>query len=98
MLRISLVLRNSFLIRNNFNSLFIAPTRNGFKIIQGIRALNMIGLLLCHMVMAKMFLPYINKTEMSQVNKRKHFSKYIILLENCMYLKYIFSRICQNHG
>lgn len=27
----------------------------------------MIALLLCHMVMAKLFLPYLNKTEMSEV-------------------------------
>lgn len=66
MLRISRVLRKSFAIRPNFKSLFISPTRDGFKSIQGIRALNMVALLLCHMVMAKMFLPYLNKTEMSE--------------------------------
>ncbi|VVC32263.1 Nose resistant-to-fluoxetine protein, N-terminal,Acyltransferase 3 [Cinara cedri] len=66
MLRIAQVLRNSFSIKRNYQSLFISPTKNGFKSLQGIRALNMISLLLCHMVMAKMFLPYLNKTEMSE--------------------------------
>lgn len=68
MLRISSVLRNSFAVRTNFKSLFISPARDGFKSIEGVRALNMIALLLCHMVMAKMFLPYLNKTEMSEVS------------------------------
>ncbi|XP_026808950.1 nose resistant to fluoxetine protein 6-like [Rhopalosiphum maidis] len=66
MLRITRVLRKSFAIKTNFKSLFVSPTRDGFKSIQGIRALNMVALLLCHMVMAKMFLPYLNKTEMSE--------------------------------
>jgi len=99
-LRISHVLRNSFAVRTNFKSLFISPTRDGFKSIQGIRALNMVALLLCHMVMAKMFLPYLNKTEMSEV------SIYIIswimflldmFLSNIVIL-FLFHRICQNRG
>lgn len=67
-LRITRVLRNSFSIKKNYKSLFISSATNGFKSLQGIRALNMIALLLCHMNMAKMFLPYLNKTEMSEVN------------------------------
>lgn len=57
----------------NFKSLFISPARNGFKSLQGIRALNMIALLLFHMTIAKMFLPYLNKTELSEVIKNFHF-------------------------
>lgn len=100
MLRISKVLRNSFAVRTNFKSLFISPTRDGFKSIEGIRALNMVALLLCHMVMAKMFLPYFNKTEMSEV------SIYNILwitfyitsfFSNIIYL-FVFHRICRNRG
>lgn len=68
MLRIARVIRNSFAVKRNFNSLFASPTRSGFKSLQGVRALNMIALLLCHMAMAKMFLPYLNKTEMSEVS------------------------------
>lgn len=68
MLRITRVLRNSFEPMRNIKSLFTSPSRSGHKCLQGVRALNMIALLLCHMVMAKMFLPYFNKTEMSEVN------------------------------
>lgn len=100
MLRISSILRNSFAVRTNFKSLFISPTRDGFKSIEGIRALNMIALLLCHMVMAKMFLPYLNKTEMSEV------SVYNIFLDNIIHdtflfyiiILFLFHRICQNRG
>jgi len=66
-LRIARVLRKSFGLRTNVESLFTSPARSGFKSLQGVRALNMIALLLCHMVMAKLFLPYLNKTEMSEV-------------------------------
>lgn len=71
MLRVSVVLRKSFNIGNNVKSLFTSPVRNGFKSLEGARALNMIALLLCHMAMAKMFLPYTNKTEMSEVRTEK---------------------------
>lgn len=67
LLRITSVLRDSFAPRKNFKSLFVSPSRNVFKSLQGLRVLNMIFLLLCHMVMAKLFLPYSNKTEMSEV-------------------------------
>jgi hypothetical protein len=72
MLQMTKVLRNSFAILPNFKSLLISPARNGFKSLQGMRALNMIALLLCHMAMAKMFLPYLNKTELSEVIKNFH--------------------------
>lgn len=77
MLRVSVVLRKSFNIGNNVKSLFTSPVRNGFKSLEGARALNMIALLLCHMAMAKMFLPYTNKTEMSEVRTEKKNKKKI---------------------
>lgn len=100
MLRISRVLRNSFSVRKNFKSLFISPTRDGFKSIEGIRALNMIALLLCHMVMAKMFLPYLNKTEMSEVSIY-NISWITFLLDTFLsniIILFLFHRICQNRG
>lgn len=68
MLRIARVIRNSFSIGKNVKSLVTPPAKNGLKSLQGVRALNMIALLMCHMFMAKMFLPYLNKTELSEVN------------------------------
>lgn len=90
MLRISSVLRNSFAVRTNFKSLFISPTRDGFKSIEGIRALNMIALLLCHMVMAKMFLPYLNKTEMSEVSVYNIFWIILYMIRFCLILLFYF--------
>lgn len=94
MLRIARVLRNSFSVTKNINSLVTPPAKNKLKSLQGVRALNMIALLLCHMFMAKMFLPYLNKTEMSEVSVNI-FS--FMFLPECFTNK-IFCRICQNHG
>jgi len=99
MLRIAVVLRNSFGIRSNFKSLFVPPTRNGFKSLQGVRALNMIALLLCHMVMAKMILPYFNKTEMSLVKIENHFcTKFLQLDLHLPNTAFCTCRACRTPG
>ncbi|XP_050546637.1 nose resistant to fluoxetine protein 6-like [Daktulosphaira vitifoliae] len=65
-LRLTRALRNSFSPSNNIKMLFSPTSNSSLRSIDGIRVFNMVALLLSHMTMAKLFLPYLNKTELSE--------------------------------